>query len=132
MYQESQVPNPPRIAIIRTKSDESLKNIRRDRGLEGDELISEFTSNNVTKVKSFLSQGGLRNDVDIYHISSDALYKAITGRGGGNLTFIDELKLLEDLGINARSTGPRQGDYTDDGTPPTPSTPEGFSPLGSS
>lgn len=132
MNQESQVPNPPRIAIIRTKSDESLKNIRRDQGLEGDELISEFKINNVRKVRSFLSQGGLRNDVDIYHISSDALYKAITGHGEGNITFIDELQLLHDLGINAPSTGLSQDDYTYDGSPPTPSTPEDFSPMGSS
>lgn len=71
-------------------------------------------------MKSFLSNAGLDDSVTIYHISTDALYKAVTGSPTRRkITLIDELKLLRELRIEAKWSSDDEAKYMYDGSPLT-------------
>lgn len=123
MHQEqtANLPNPPRIFIIRTKADESLRSMRRDGDtrLPPEELIAQFKEHNTNSVRRLLTQNGLNHDIPIYHISSDALCAVVTGVWRRKrIKFIDELKLLQDLGLlNRWEEHSHSHDFNYDGSP---------------
>ena len=69
----------------------------------GEELVQYFRTGNIDAVNTLLSEvDGLRENVTILHVSSDALYCVATGINPNEnaLQFLDEQILLNDLGLN--------------------------------